>query len=352
MSVILQSFSIIIGFGFLIFVHELGHFLAAKMCKVEVITFAFGFGPDLVKYTYKGTKYCIKAIPFGGFVKMAGDTPDKITGAEGEYLSLVWYKKVWILFAGPFSNYLFAIFLFAFVFNVWGIITPTTSCSVGSVIENYPAAIAGLMPGDKIKSIDAVEVNTWNDLNVNLKDKVGKYASFVIERENKSFELNMLIVRSPLAKIATIGVRPVKTKISFVESVYFGVKNSILHTVMPIVYILNKAVSLEKPDISGPVGIIQLMASATREGVQDYLILIAIISVSLGLFNFFPIPMVDGGMMLLFFIEGIIRRRISTKFIQVYNTIGLIFIFTVFIFATYNDLLRLNVVKLFTKLFG
>jgi regulator of sigma E protease len=340
-------FSVAVGFGFLVFIHEFGHFLAAKMCKIKIVTFAFGFGPDLIKHTFKGTKYCVKAIPFGGFVKMMGETPAEATGSDGEYLSLAWYKKVWISFAGPFSNYIFAIFLFSFVFNAWGVITPNTNCCIGSVVKNYPAAVVGLMPGDKIKSVDAVEIETWNDLNVELRNRVGKRAFFVIERKDKSFKLDMFIVKNPVTKAATIGVRPIKTKISLIKSLYFGVKASILQTVFPIIYLVERAVSLENPDISGPIGIIQLMANATKEGLQDYLTLVAILSVALGLFNLFPIPMVDGGMILLFFIEGIVRKRINVKTIHIYNTIGLIFVVAIFLFSTYSDLLRLNVMKPF-----
>ena len=349
MAIIFQIFSVIVGFGFLIFIHELGHFLAAKMCRIRIMVFAFGFGPDLIKYTFKGTKYCIKAIPFGGFVKMMGETPYELTGSEGDYLALAWYKKVWISFAGPFSNYIFAISLFSFIFNIYGVMTPTASCSIGSVIENYPAAVAGLMTGDKIKSVGAAEVNTWNDLNIELKDKVGKYASFVIERKGKLHRLNMRVVKKPVTGVATIGIHPMRTKIGLIKSLYFGIKASILQTVLPTTYLINKAVLLEKPDISGPIGIIQLMTNATREGMQDFLMLIATLSVALGLFNFFPIPMVDGGMILLFFIEGIIRKRIDLRVVQIYNIMGLIFISTIFIFATYSDLLRLNVIRLFGK---
>ncbi|GMO65224.1 MAG: RIP metalloprotease RseP [Endomicrobiia bacterium] len=349
MAIIFQIFSVIVGFGFLIFIHELGHFLAAKMCRIKIMIFAFGFGPDLIKCTFKGTKYCIKAIPFGGFVKMMGEIHDEVTGNEEGYLALVWYKKVWISFAGPFLNYIFAIFLFSFIFNMFGVMTPTTSCSIRSVIENSPAAVAGLMAGDKIKSVDAAEVRTWNDLNIELKDRVGKYASFVIERKGKFFELNMCVVKKPVTGVPTIGIHPMKTKIGLIKSLYFGVKTSISQTVLPVTYLLNKVVSLEKPDISGPIGIIQLMTNAMRESIQDYLMLIAILSVALGLFNLFPIPMVDGGMILLFFIEGIIRKRIGAKIIQIYNVIGLILIGNIFVFATYSDLLRLSAMRLLGK---
>ena len=351
MTIIIQILGVAIGFGFLVFIHELGHFLAARACKVRILTFAFGFGPDLVKYTYKNTKYCIKAIPFGGFVSMAGENPEEATGAEGEYLSLQWYKKVFISFTGPFSNYILAVFLFVFVFNIWGITTISKTSLIGSVIKNKPAAQAGLLNGDRIKSIDGVEVNTWSEMMENLKNKADKRAIFVIERGTYTFDATLAVDKNPATGTGVIGIAPFieKSKAGFFESVYLGIKAPLSQTFMTVEYLFVKLISFEKPDISGPIGIMQLMGDATKSGMADYLKFLAVISVALGMFNLFPIPMVDGGMIVLFVIEGIIRKRISTKVVQVYNTIGLIFVLGIFIFATYSDFLRLGIGKLFSK---
>jgi regulator of sigma E protease len=352
MTIIIQIFGVAIGFGFLVFIHELGHFLAARVCKVRILTFAFGFGPDLIKYTYKNTKYCIKAIPFGGLVSMAGENSKEATGSEGDYLSLEWYKKIFISFTGPFSNYILAIFLFVFVFNTWGITTISkTSSLVGSVIKNKPAAQAGLLSGDRIKSIDDVEVNTWSEMMETLKNKADKQAIFVVERGNYTFDVILNVDKNPATGTGVIGIAPFieKSKVGFFESVYLGIKAPLSQTFMTVEYLIVKLISLEKPEVSGPVGIMQLMGDATKSGLADYLKFLAVISVALGMFNLFPIPMVDGGMVVLFVIEGIIRKRISTKVVQVYNTIGLIFVIGIFIFATYSDLLRLGIGKLFGK---
>jgi regulator of sigma E protease len=353
MVVILQVVGVIVGLGFLVFIHELGHFFAAKMCKVRVLTFAFGFGPDLIKHTYKGTKYCIKSIFFGGFISMAGENPAKAIGASGEYLSLKWYKKVWISFAGPLLNYILAVFIFAFVFNIWGTNQIHDGSFIGSVAENCYATHASLIPIDKVKSIDGVKLNTWNDLSFNIKNKVYKQAAFAVKRGSFSFDLNMAIAKNHVMSIGigTICVSPLRPKMKpgFFKSIYLGLQTSITQTTITAVYLVNKITSFEKPDISGPIGIVQVMASATKSGVYDYLRLLATISIALGLFNLFPIPMVDGGMMILFFIEGIIRKQIGAKVVQVYNTIGLVCILGIFLFATYSDLLRLGISKLFEK---
>lgn len=349
MTIILQILGIIVGLGFLIFIHELGHFTAAKMCKVRVLTFAFGFGPDLVKYVYKGTKYCIKAIPFGGFVAMAGENPEETTGGEGEYLSLKWYKKIWIAFAGPFSNYILAVIMFAVIFNVWGISQMSLTSHIGGTVANYPAVEAGLLGGDKIISIDGIAISTWNEISDNLKEKAGQEAAFIIERGTYTFDINMTVAKNPVTGLGAIGVSPgiIKGEAGFFESVFLGAQAAISQTVLTIAYLGDKILSWEKPDVAGPIGVMQVMANATKSGMEDYLKLIAVISVALGMFNLFPIPMVDGGMIILFLAEGITRKSVSAKVIQVYNTIGLFLILAIFIFATYSDLLRLGVGKLF-----
>ncbi|MDR3111952.1 MAG: RIP metalloprotease RseP [Elusimicrobiota bacterium] len=351
MSIIVQILGIIIGFGFLVFIHELGHFFAAKMCKVHVRTFAFGFGPDIIKYNYKETKYCIKLIPFGGLVSMSGDNPDNLKGEKGEYLSLPWFKKIWVSFAGPFANYILAIIIFAFSFNIWGISEISKEPKIGSLLENYPAALAKLQAGDKINYIDGIKINSWDDLANNLKDKANREATFVIERGTYTFEQNITVGQNPVTKSGALGINPIftNTPSNFFNSIYAGAKVSINQTFMTIDYLASKIISMEKPDIAGPIGVMQVMAKAAKSGMQDYLRLLAIISVALGLFNLFPIPMVDGGMIVLFAIEGIIRKKIKLKIIQIYNTIGLIFVILIFLFATYSDFLRLGITKFFIK---
>ncbi|MDR3048420.1 MAG: M50 family metallopeptidase [Elusimicrobiota bacterium] len=350
MTLIIQILGIAFGLGFLIFIHELGHFTAAKMCKVRVLIFAFGFGMDLFKFVRNGTKYCIKIIPFGGFVEMLGDDPSKAaTGAEGEHSALPWYKKAFIAFAGPLANYILAVIIFSFVFNFWGASQTSTMSQIGLVAQNYPAYSAGLLEDDIITNIDGAPVVLWTDISENLKNKSGQSAAFVIQRGSYSFNLSMVVAQNPVTTFGIIGISPkiIKKDVGFFESFQYGAKAVVIQTVMTISYLLDKIISWEKPDISGPIGIMQVMANATQRGAEDYLSLLGIISVALGLFNLFPIPFVDGGMIILYLIEGIIRRRIGAKIIFAYNTIGIIIISGIFIFATYSDLIRLGVGKLF-----
>jgi regulator of sigma E protease len=349
--ILLQILGIVVGLGFLIFIHELGHFIAAKMCKVRVLTFALGFGPDLLKYEYKGTKYALKAVPLGGFCSMAGENPDEATGGEGEYLSLRWYKKIWIAFSGPFSNYILAVFLFAFLFNVWGVSTVSNTSAIGGTVDNFPAAQAGLKAGDIINSIDGKAVATWSQMTDALKDKADKEVPFVVSRGTYTFNVTMKVAKHPVTGSGALGVVPFveKSEAGFFKSAALGAEAVVTQTVMTVLYLADKVISMEKPDIAGPVGVMQVMAKAAKSGMEDYIKLLAVISVALGLFNLFPIPLVDGGMIILFIVEGITRKKISTKIISIYNTIGLVLIGAIFIFATYSDLLRLGVGRLFGK---
>ncbi|MDR3243203.1 MAG: M50 family metallopeptidase [Elusimicrobiota bacterium] len=349
MTILLQIIAVAFGLGFLIFIHELGHFSAARLCKVRVLTFSFGFGRDLIKYVHKGTKYCIKLVPFGGFVEMAGDTPDKATGDSDEYLSKAWYKKVFIAFAGPFANYVLAILIFAFVFNIWGAAQTTEISQIGFASKDYPAYEAGLIEDDIIKSIDGVPISKWEDISYNLRNKSNQNAAFIIQRGSYSFALNMLVANNPVTNFGLIGVSPkiIKRSVGSLESFKYGFNTVIIQTFMTVSYLIDKIVTWEKPDISGPIGIMHVMADATQRGLEDYLTLLGIISVALGLFNLFPIPFVDGGMIILFLIEGIIRKQIGSKIILVYNTVGIIIICAIFLFATYSDLMRLGINKLF-----
>jgi regulator of sigma E protease len=148
-----------------------------------------------------------------------------------------------------------------------------------------------------------------------------------------------------------MGIAPLKTNIEvgFFKSICLGAKVSMMQTVLNVAYLIDKIISFENPGLSGPIGVIRAIANATKSGMEDYLRFLAFMSVALGLFNLFPIPMIDGGMIVLFFVEGIIRKQISAKIVQIYNTVGLVFIAGVFLFATYGDILRLGVGKLFGK---
>ncbi len=348
-GVLLQIIAVLFGLGLLIFIHELGHFSLAKFYKVKVLKFAFGFGKELWGFTKGDTRYSICLFPFGGMVAMAGENPDEATGKEGEYLSLPFYKKIIIVFAGPLMNYILAIFLFAFVFNIWGQVTVSTDAVIGLFAPTSCAKEAGLLVNDKIISVDGIEVQNWIELVDNIKDKAEKEVNVKILRDEKELEFNFILDKNPTTGYGMLGIQPITNKetLPLFKSFYYACDAAIYQSTFTLQYLWDKLIKWEKPEVAGPIGVIQVMAKSAKSGFENYIRLLAVISVALGLFNLLPIPLVDGGMIVLFLLEGIIRKKISTKVISVYNTIGLALILVIFLFATYSDLIRLGIGKLF-----
>lgn len=348
-STLIQVVAVLFGLGLLIFIHELGHFTVAKLYKVKVLKFAFGFGKELWGFTKGETRYSICLFPFGGMVAMAGENPDEATGAKGEFLSLSFYKKILIVFAGPLMNYVLAIFLFAFVFTIWGEATVSLEAIIGNIAPKSCAEQAGLLVNDKIISINDVEIKDWITLVENLKDNAEKEIIVKVLRQEQELEFNFVLDKNPTTGYGMLGVQPItkKTIIPFFKSFYVACDTVIYQSTFTLQYLWNKIVTWEKPDVAGPVGVIQVMARSAKAGFESYIRLLAVISVALGLFNLLPIPLVDGGMIVLFLVEGIIRKKIKTKVIEVYNYIGLTIILLIFLFATYSDLIRLGIGKLF-----
>lgn len=348
-STLIQVVAVLFGLGLLIFIHELGHFTVAKLYKVKVLKFAFGFGKELWGFTKGETRYSICLFPFGGMVAMAGENPDEATGAKGEFLSLAFYKKILIVFAGPLMNYILAIFLFAIVFTIWGEASVSIETIVGNIAPNSCAQKAGILVNDKILSIDNVELKNWIDLVGNLKDKAEKEVNIKVLRQNQELSFNIILDKNPTTGYGMLGVQPQMLKVitPFFKSFYIACDTVVYQSTFTLQYLWNKIVTWEKPEIAGPVGVIQVMAQSAKSGLESYARLLAVISVALGLFNLLPIPLVDGGMIVLFLAEGIIRKKISTKVISIYNYIGLSIILLIFLFATYSDLIRLGIGKLF-----
>lgn len=347
--VILQIIAVLFGLGLLIFIHELGHFSMAKFYKVKVLKFAFGFGKELLGFTKGETRYSICLFPFGGMVAMAGENPDEATGEVGEFLSLNWFKKIMIVFFGPLMNYILAFILFAFSFSVWGVANISEKAIIGALAENQCAQKAGLKIGDTILSIDGIEIHYWNDIVPALKEKANKEIKLIIDRKGEQLEFNILIDENPTTKSGMLGIQPQinKEQVAIFEAIKLGINTCTFQSTFTLVYLWEKIVTWEKPEVAGPIGVIQVMAKSAKNGFESYIRLLAVISVALGLFNLLPIPLVDGGMIVLFLAEAIIRKKINLKVIQIYNTIGLSLILVIFLFATYSDLIRLGIGKLF-----
>jgi regulator of sigma E protease len=333
--------------GLVVVVHEFGHFLVARWLGVRVERFTVGFGPEIIGWTKGDTRYSVCAVPLGGMVKLAGEFLDERENRADEFFSQAWYRRIMIALAGPVMNYVLAFALFALVAGVWGTLQPSTKPIVGDVVPDLPAAKAKLQPGDQIASVDGKAVASWEEMAglIHAKPEQTVSVSLIRAGSPQPIKVSVTPLRDPQQGIGLIGIVPQVDKIkpgfkgSFV-SAYQDVK---VWTLQPLRYLSQKLSRLEGPkELSGPLGIAQMVSKATKEGISYVIYLIAIISTGLGLFNLFPIPVLDGGHIFLYMLEGILRRPLSRRVMQVANAIGLSLVLMIFLYASYQDVLRLR----------
>uniref|UniRef100_A0A7C4AJX2 Zinc metalloprotease n=1 Tax=Thermodesulfovibrio aggregans TaxID=86166 RepID=A0A7C4AJX2_9BACT len=346
----MSLFYAVILLGFLIFIHEIGHFLAAKLSGVRVLKFSIGFGPRLIGRKIGETEYILSAVPLGGYVKMYGEElQDEIIDKERSFKHQPVYKKIFIVLAGPIFNILGAVMLFWFVF-VYGI--PVLKPVIGEVLKDSPASVAGLRAGDRIVEIDGIKISNWFDMAQLIQQKPERSLNFKIERNGKLTELTV----TPQAKetknifgekiiVGQIGVKPLAEFFIQKEDPLRALKRSFQRcyeiielTYLTIVKILQRVISTEV--IGGPILIFQVAEKTAEQGLVNFLSFAAIISINLGVLNLLPVPVLDGGHILFFLIEAIRRKPLSEKFIAVSQKIGIAFLVALMMLAFYNDILR------------
>jgi regulator of sigma E protease len=338
----------IICLGLVVVIHEYGHFLVARALGVRVERFTVGFGPEIFGWTSGDTRYALCAVPLGGMVKLAGEFLDERQHKPDEFFSQAWYRRIAIALAGPAMNYLLAFVLFALVAIVWGILQPSSKPVIGDVVPGLPAAQAQLKGGDTIRSINGSAVVGWEEMATMIHASPDKKVVLEVQRPDvaKPLQITVIPQRDPQQGIGLIGIMPQVDRIKpglagGVQSAYRDIK---LWTLQPLSYLSQKIRTFEGPrELSGPLGIAHMVTKATKEGLSYVIYLVAIISTGLGLFNLFPIPVLDGGHVFLYLIEGIIRRPLSRRVMQFANALGLSIVLTIFLYASYQDVLRWRV---------
>jgi regulator of sigma E protease len=351
--VITTIIATIIVLGVLIFVHELGHFVMAKKSKVGVLTFSLGFGPKLFGKKIGETMYQISMVPLGGYVKMIGEEPGETIPPELQAKSFSHQsvgKRLAIVFAGPFFNFLFALFAFAVIFMVG---MPTLLPDVGEVKPEYPAYQAGLRPGDKILEANGGAVKRWEDLAKIIHDSAGVPLSLKVDRAGQTFQVSLVPQVSEQknlfgdeVKVGLIGISPSGATFTERADPLTAVYRACLQTwriteltVVSIVKIFEGKISAKT--IGGPILIAQLAGQQAKAGVLSLVIFMAVISINLLILNVLPIPILDGWHMLMFIVEGIIGRPVSLKLRERAQQVGLFLIILLMLLVFYNDLTRL-----------
>lgn len=340
--------------GFLIVFHEFGHFIVAKRVGVGVLKFSVGFGPKLVGIQVGRTEYVISAIPLGGFVKMIGEDPEEEVSEADRELSFT-EKSLWrrtaIVLAGPIANLLLAFLAFVSVFLIFGSSEPRDEAIVGGVSADMPAAAAGLQAGDLIVAVDGTPIPGWDALAERIRASDGKALEFTVERGGETKNFTIQPQAAPrhnefgevLETSYFIGIeRELEPRsVGVFEAVQLGGLQTVwwIRTLVLSVFKMIGG-SIPADQIGGPIMIVQAAGEQAQRGLEDLLYFMAIVSVNLGILNLLPIPILDGGHLFFFAIEGILRRPMAIRHREIAQQIGLLVIVTLMVFAFYNDIRR------------
>jgi len=334
--------------GLLIFVHELGHFLAAKLAGIRVERFSLGFPPRIIGKKIGDTDYCISAIPFGGYVKMAGmidESLDKdgIKGEPDEFMSKPILARMGVMVAGPGMNYLLAVIIFAGIILFTGIAEPVGSV-VGGVIPGEPAEEIGLQPGDRIVSLNGESVDSWDELVRTIHPNKGNKVILTYERNDELFSATVVPRYDKIQGVGLIGIVP-ETSIrpaGLFEAIGKAFSMTWDKTKMVgrfLKMLLLREVSVRE-GVAGPIGIGVIITEATKAGFGSLLWIAAFLSLNLSLINILPIPVLDGGHIVFLGIEAIKRKPLSIKTRLVIQQVGMAFLLALMVFFIFNDIAR------------
>jgi len=331
--------------GLLIFVHELGHFLFAKLTGIRVERFSLGFPPRLFGKKIGDTDYCISALPFGGYVKMSGmidESMDKnsIKGEPWEFMSKPVWMRVLVITAGPAFNVLLAIAIFAASAFMVGVAEPVGP-GVGGVFENMPAKAIGIQEGDVILSVDSKPVKSWDDLVAIVHAAPERAVPIEWERAGQKLSATVTPTLDKVQNIGLIGIEP-KTEMvkpGVFKAIGLGFTSGWNLTKMvgrSFALLFTGKVSVRE-GLAGPLRIAQMAGDSAKSGVGNLLMFAAFLSLNLGLLNILPIPVLDGGHLVFLAIEGVIRRPLSVKVKLVVQQVGMALLLALMLFVIVND---------------
>lgn len=331
----------IIVFGVLIFFHELGHFMVAKMVGIKVLEFSLGFGPKLISIPSKETEYNLRVFPLGGFVRMAGMDPDESEEEDDRgFNRKSVMERISVIAAGPIMNFLLTILLLAFIFTTHGL--PELTTVVQEVIEGRPAALAGIRAGDRIVEINNNRMETWDDLKRTVAANPDRELKIIIERDQERISYKVVPYRDDKGQ-GLIGIQPTQKKVGPLMALVAGTKYTVRMCYQIMDY-LGKGITRQAPlELGGPVIIVATINDAVRSTswLVNLVSLSAFLSVSLGLFNLFPIPALDGSRIVFLVLEKLRGRPVEPKKENFIHMIGFGLLIMLIVVITYNDILRL-----------
>lgn len=350
-----------------VFFHELGHFLVARWTGVKVLTFSVGFGPELVGFNDRhGTRWKLSAIPLGGYVKFLGDESEASTPSNAALSTMseedrkvsFHHKGVAarsaIVAAGPIANFILAIVIFASLFAILG--KPSATARVDTVQAGSAAAAAGIQSGDVITAIDGKEIESFSDMQRIVSISAGQTLVLTIKRGQNLLDVratpDLREIKDNFGNAHRIGVLGItranspedatNQKVDPITAVGLGVKETWFVVDRTVAYIGGIFAGREAADqIGGPIRIAQISGQVSTIGIAALIHLAAVLSVSIGLLNLFPVPLLDGGHLMFYFIEAVRGRPLSERAQEMGFRVGLALVLMLMIFATYNDILHI-----------
>ena len=351
-----------------VFFHELGHFLVARWCGIAVKVFSIGFGPEIAGFTdRKGTRWRLSYVPLGGYVKFIDD--ENVASASGrealERLSEEDRKRSFqaqslparasVVAAGPIANFILAIVIFTAIFAFFG--ERITAAKVDVVNPGSAAERAGFLPGDRVVSIDGTTIESFGEMQRIVSTSPDQKLTFVVERDGTQVQLVATPERKEITdnfgntiRLGLLGIQRSASAEDWtlkrhdpLTALWMAVKECYFVITRSLGYLYDVITGREAADqLGGPIRIAQISGQVATAGFVALLNLAAIISVSIGLLNLFPIPMLDGGHLLFYSIEAIRGRPLSENTQEIGFRIGLAFVLMLMIFATWNDLIHLK----------
>jgi len=344
----LTIIAFIFVFSILIFFHEFGHFIAAKASGVRVYKFSFGFGPKITGFTKNQTEYLICLIPLGGYVKMAGEmgqedvkkTSEEEVPEEQRFDKKTLGIRGLIVALGPFMNIATAVVIFSLIFFTSGI--PIVINYVSTVSENSPAEQAGILSGDKIIAINSIKMEDPNKIANTINKSSGEELEITLDRVGEIVNVFVIPKYDDNYKKGLIGIT---FEISVEKvNIFSAFSKGLIATGNIIKLIFSNTIEMitgKIPvEIAGPLGIAQMTGEAARLGFLNLLYFTAVLSIFIGLFNLLPIPLLDGGHILILAIEKLRGKPLEAEKISFMYFIGISIMIIIFVIATYKDILR------------
>jgi len=350
---LLTILAFIFVLGIAILFHEFGHFITAKLSGIKVFRFSLGFGPRIAGIFWKGTEYVICLFPFGGYVKMAGETPqtektinNELSQQEEDVPDSQRYDRksiltrIRVIVNGPIMNIILAILLLVIVFYFSG--TARVTNTISEVAENTPAAEAGIKSGDRIIAINAVDIDNAEEISEMINQNRDQVISLSLMRDNEVIETRLVPEYNDEYERAMIGIT---LEVNIEKLTFFQSVNKSIGMTGEILLLIAKGF-LEMftgnmpVELAGPLGIAQMAGEAAQIGFLNLLFFTAVINIFLGVINLFPIPILDGGQIVLLAIEKIRGKPLEPEHVNFLYIIGIALVVMIFLIATYQDILR------------